>query len=222
MTAARVSTYVLPPVNQRELLRYAGAGPAGEELGPLIEQCVAEWDQPASFGVCWREFPLAHRDGKIDLGFTRLASASLEENLRGCGQVVLFAATVGLGLDRLIQKYSLLSPAKALIFQALGAERVESLAETFCADLGREVACRGLTLRPRFSPGYGDFPLSAQEDIFRALEPGRWLGLTLNRSLLMSPAKSVTGLIGLSPLAAGEGTSCSRCLNKECAYRRED
>ena len=52
-------------------------------------------------------------------------------------------------------------------------------------------------IKPRFSAGYGDFPLSAQKEIFGMLDCARQIGLTLNDSLLMSPTKSVTSIVGL-------------------------
>ena len=91
-------------------------------------------------------------------------------------------------------KYSKISPSKALMFQALGAERIESLCDTFCNDMNNEL---GVRLKPRFSAGYGDLPLEVQKDIFRVLDCPRKIGLTLNDSLLMSPTKSVTAIVGI-------------------------
>ena len=92
------------------------------------------------------------------------------------------------------------APASALLCQAIGAERIEALCDAFTDWLEAEVSPRGLFLRPRFSPGYGDLPLTLQREILRALDSPRTLGITLNRSLLMSPSKSVTAIIGLGPL----------------------
>ena len=80
------------------------------------------------------------------------------------------------------------------MFQALGAERIESLCDTFCNDMNNEL---GVRLKPRFSAGYGDLPLEVQKDIFRVLDCPRKIGLTLNDSLLMSPTKSVTAIVGI-------------------------
>ena len=63
----------------------------------------------------------------LDLGFTVTHSRDLQKNLKGCCRIILFGATVGLELDRLIARYGRLSPSKALCFQAIGAERIESL-----------------------------------------------------------------------------------------------
>jgi cobalamin-dependent methionine synthase I len=111
--------------------------------------------------------------------------------------VLLFAATLGLELDRLIARYSVRMPSRAVVLQALGAERVESLCNLFLQELKPEYAVRGQTMRPRFSPGYGDLSLDFQKDLFALLNCSKHIGLSLNESLLMSPTKSVTAVVGL-------------------------
>ena len=111
----------------------------------------------------------------------------------GCDSVIIFAATVGIGIDRLVHKYSKLSPAKALIFQSIGTERIEAL----CDVLTEDIKSLGKDIRNRFSAGYGDLPLETQKEIFKLLSPQKNIGLTLGDSLLMSPTKSVTAFIGI-------------------------
>lgn len=134
----------------------------------------------------------------LDLGFTVTHSRDLQKNLKGCCRIILFGATVGLELDRLIARYGRLSPSKALCFQAIGAERIESLCNAFNDEIDEIFREQGMYTRPRFSPGYGDLPINMQKDIFAALDCPRKIGLSLNVSLLMSPSKSVTAIIGIS------------------------
>ena len=115
----------------------------------------------------------------------------------GCGGVLVFGATVGAEMDRLILKYSHLEPSKALIMQALGAERIESLCDAFCRETAQELTRQGKTLLPRVSPGYGDIPLTMQKELFALLDCPRKIGLTLSNQLIMSPSKSVTALAGI-------------------------
>ena len=124
------------------------------------------------------------------------SSRDLWKTFDGCDRVILFAATIGLPIDRLILRYGKISPSKALFLQAIGAERIEALCELFFTDMQEEKRKDGYLLRPRFSAGYGDFPLEAQKEIFASLDCARKIGLSLNESLLMSPTKSVTALIG--------------------------
>ena len=92
----------------------------------------------------------------------------------------------------------------------------------FDAEVRERAAAAGKYARPRFSAGYGDFELSAQTEIFHALDCQRKIGLTLNDSLLMSPSKSVTAIIGISDTAAEKcGTGCKGCGKTDCEYRGE-
>ena len=212
-------SFHLPPVNRREVLRYAGAREETDELTLLLEDALKEVTPVLSGSVCWKEFPVAFREDVLDLGFVQVRSDSLKRNLIGCDRIILFGATVGFGLDRLISRYSRLSPAKALMMQAIGAERIEALCDAFCRYMQDEY--RSVHLRPRFSPGYGDFPLELQTDIFRVLDCSRKIGLTLNESLLMSPTKSVTAIIGLGPCPGPDHSAgCRSCGKTNCLYRR--
>lgn len=198
-----VKSYPPPPLCRREILRYAGINGDAPEITGLLEECLKEAADKLSYTVCWRAFSVETVSGMIDLGFARTASGDLRRNLEGCHRIILFGATVGLGIDTLIARYSRLSPVKALLFQAIGAERIESLCDIFNEEIQAQARRDGLTSRPRFSPGYGDLPLELQRDIFLALDCPRKIGLTLNDSLLMSPTKSVTAIIGLGPTPCG-------------------
>ena len=196
----QIKTFPAPAVDEREILRYAGVRGEAPELENVMHRCLDEAAGQLTYRVCWREFDIAFHDGGTDLGFAWTDSADLARNLRGCERAVVFGATVGLELDRLIARYSRLSPAKAVMLQAIGAERIEALCDEFCRQLGESERQRGCTLRPRFSPGYGDLPLGLQRDIFAALNCQKAIGLTLNESLLMSPTKSVTAIVGIAQI----------------------
>ncbi|MBE6961059.1 MAG: Vitamin B12 dependent methionine synthase activation subunit [Ruminococcaceae bacterium] len=220
MDVVLVRSYAPPPVDRREIIRYMSARELTEELTALLEECLREAEGHLRYAVCWREVPVSVTDTGVDLGFAAVESASLRKQLTGCGRAVLFGATVGLELDRLIARYSRLQPVKALILQAIGAERVEALCDAFCADIRRQAQEKGEFTRSRFSPGYGDVPLALQQDIFRVLDCARMIGLTLNGSLLMTPTKSVTAIIGI-----GDGSQqpdkekCSACTKGDCVFR---
>ncbi len=212
------------PVDTVEIMRYAGMRPDADELYSLLSECLEEAEGKFVQRICFAEFPVKEIDGGLDLGFTETRSSDLMKNLRGCGSIVLFAGTVGMEIDRLIARYAKISPAKALMFQAIGGERIESLCDVFNADVTEKIRMEGMSTRPRFSPGYGDFPLMVQKDIFRALDCPRKIGVTLNDSLLMSPSKSVTALIGVTnnnqnnKNRAKDG--CEVCGLEDCSYRR--
>lgn len=188
-----VKTFSPPPINKKEIYRYAGIKDADETIEKLTKACISEAEDCLSFKVCFNEVNVKTENGETDFGFAKIKSFDLAKNLENCSKAIVFAATAGLGIDRLIMKYENLSPAKAVILQALGTERVEALCDEFCAEISEKYG----KIRPRFSVGYGDAPLEAQRDIFRLLDCPRKIGITLGENLLMTPSKSVTAFIGV-------------------------
>ena len=80
-------------------------------------------------------------------------------------------------------------------------------------------------LLPRFSCGYGDFPLEAQPDICRLLRTDTAIGLCCDESCLLTPRKSVTAVIGIAdePPARTEKKGCGNCAacgHTGCAFRK--
>lgn len=197
MSAVLTEALTLPPISEREVLRYMGAREATDEVRALLQGVIDEARDCFSGRVCAMECAASIDGSTVDLGFCRVESRDLAKALAGCESVLILAATVGMEIDRLIARYQRISPARALALQALGAERVEALCDAFCNARAEGYSKQGLSLRPRFSAGYGDLPLSLQRELFRALDCPKRIGLTLNESLLMSPTKSVTAIVGL-------------------------
>ena len=206
-----------PAWNISEILRYARAKKDDLSVRSLIDECCAEAEPVLSYHVCYTVQDISREKETLSFGTINTSSDTLTKALDGCDRVLLFAATIGTPFDRLIQKYSRVSPSKALIFQAIGAERVEALCDTFQTYIEEEYQAR---LRTRVSPGYGDMPLSMQRDIFSMLDCPRKIGVTLNESLLMSPSKSVTAFSGITNTCCHKKKDhCSSCGKIDCAYR---
>ncbi len=183
-----------PPFSPKEILRYAGCKGENGEVLRLMEECIKEAENKLSYRVCFCKMPVSIREKEICFGAFSFTSVSLAKNLENCKEAVFFAATVGIELDRLIERYSRISPTKALLMDAIGAERIEALCDAFCQKLADEAR---KSLAPRFSPGYGDLPIEVQKDVFSLLGSEKRIGLVLNDSFLMSPSKSVTAIVGL-------------------------
>ena len=210
--------------DRKETLRYLGLGKhePDPETERLLEECIREAESAADFRHLIREYPLIMEDdGTINGGCFRVKSENLRKNLAGCDSVLVMAVTVGAQVDRLLARYGKLSVAKAVVMQAAAAAMVEAYCNELNAGWKKEYLEKGLYLRPRFSPGYGDFPLSAQKEILDGLEAGKRIGITLTEGYLMMPSKSVTAVIGVSRTPAActiEG--CEACGKKDCVFRR--
>lgn len=212
-----VETYNPPPVCRSEILRYAGCRTEDDLPAELLTDAIKEAESVLVYKVCYLPLDIKIAGDNCDFGLFSAKSKALARNLEKARKAVVFAATVGVGIDRLISKYGAVSPAKAVLFQAIGAERIEALCDAFCFDTGKKT---GLYPMPRFSPGYGDFELKSQKDIFALLNCQKHIGLTLNDSLIMSPSKSVTAITGLTDKPQGKDRNkCRGCENKDCEYR---
>lgn len=214
------------PVNESEIWRYAGyLGKQTEingELKKAFEEVKKEIQDIFTYKICYRRMNLLWEKGEPVLPFPS-KSKSLARLLANCNEIILFSATIGLETDRYIAKQQRISPVKALIANAYGAERIENLCDTFCADIKNTVAKENLFITRRFSPGYGDFPLEAQSEIFNLLDCSRQIGVSLNDSLLMSPSKSVTALMGLkNEKCENKALKCGECSNKDCEFRKQE
>lgn len=211
-----VKNYTPAPFDKREILRYAGCKEGNEGLDALLSECLAESEKVFSYRVCFRTLRIED--------FFRIfggESEGLFKRLCGCEYAVIFAATVGLEIDRLMMKYESVAVTKGLFLQAIGTERIESLCEAFCEDIAAQAKEKGYFSRPRFSAGYGDFPLEKQREFFTLLDCGRTIGVSLTDSLLMTPTKSVTAVIGLGKTEKEYKTDCAACGKTDCTARIE-
>ena len=116
--------------------------------------------------------------------------------LQGCANVYLLCATLGSEFDAWQRRLAVSSGADALITQAIGAAVIERWIDATEDEIRGELAA-GEGLRIRYSPGFGDFPLSAQPAILTILDAPRRIGVSFTDSLLMVPSKSVTAVIGV-------------------------
>lgn len=161
-----------------------------------MDECLGEAVGRLTWRVCYTEAEVSLDGDCADLGFARVRSRSLCKRLEDCDRAIVFCATVGVELDRLIARYSRISPARAVMLDAIGTERIEALCDVLEAQIKSEREGTG-GIASRFSPGYGDLPLDFQRPLITALEASKRIGVALNESLLMSPSKSVTAIIGL-------------------------
>lgn len=208
----------------KEAVRYLGYGKnaADEKTLALIEDAFAELERSAAPKSVWRIFDLEQsEDGRIIIGTMDIESRSLSRNLKGCEKILLFGATLGGGVDQLIRRTSVTDMAKAVVLQACAAAMLEEYCDERQLAAAGELEEDGLYLRPRFSPGYGDFDIRYQAPLMQMLDCAKKIGLTMTDSYMMTPTKSVTAVIGASRIKERCPVSgCESCDKKDCEYRR--
>ncbi|MDE5898680.1 MAG: hypothetical protein K2H09_05385 [Treponemataceae bacterium] len=189
------------PADELEAARYLGykrSAPPDAAVSAMIHDACARLHDVLRPQAVYDEYALSvSAEEGIAFADVRLRSVDLGRNLGGCGRVVLFAATVGAQVDAQIRRAQQFGAgAEAAVMQACGAMFAEAFVDMLNKKVAADAAARGMKAHPRYSPGYGDVPLSVQRDFFRLLPCGK-IGLTLMDTLVMAPEKSVTAFVGL-------------------------
>jgi len=76
----------------------------------------------------------------------------------------------------------------------------------------------GLKVTNRYSPGYCNWNVAEQHNLF-SLFPENFCGITLSDSALMNPIKSVSGVIGIGKNVRYHQYVCNACSDVDCIYR---
>jgi hypothetical protein len=175
--------------------------PAGDalpsHLRELLEEAFAEYDARAEPRAIATELSRAELEEVLD-GF----DLPLEETV--IGQVypkgaafALYAATLGRPLaERIRELFAVNDPARGWMLDAVASSGADRLSTLLAARLETELGDGGPS-SPRvlpYSPGYCGWTVRGQKKLFARLQPGE-IGVTLNESCLMTPIKSVSGVL---------------------------
>ena len=145
-----------------------------------------------------------------------LQGEDIKKHLAGCEECYVICATVGIGADNFIRTMSAMGGVYALVADGAATAAVEAVCDSVENTLRAELKEEKLYLTWRYSPGYGDFPFTQQPEILSLLKADKLIGVSCNDSCIMTPAKSVTAVMGIAKTKPAEKTrSCDRCPNKE-------
>lgn len=203
-------------INRTEILRYLGtpSAAADDDLNALIASCSAELRAIARPRHLYKIYePEDYPELRKGRDITR--------HLLAAERWVLMAATLGSQVDRQIDIYQVGDLTRSLVLNACATAAIEAVCTDMEATISADKAAHDLTLGPRFSPGYGDFPLNVQPALLDALNAGKGIGLSCTSSFTLVPKKSVTAL---APLRARDwvpvASRCQGCaLSANCPYQ---
>jgi hypothetical protein len=178
-------------------LGYRHAGQVPAKTARLLDEVIAHGGTLLRPRGLYAPASVELEDGVVILGGTlRSSSRSLRERLEGCRTAMLFAATIGPGLEEWIRALGDAEEVtRALLADAYGSSAAIALGGAIETVVGAEFQRTGHQPTKRYAPGYGDFELEAQAPLLALLDAGR-VGITLTSDHLMLPAKSISGLIG--------------------------
>ena len=213
----------LTQLNVDEALRYMGCPPekADPATWALAEDCARELLPVLRPRWACRTFDVEPEAGGVRLSCgLLLPGEDLKGHLAGCRRAVLFCATLGAGADALIRRWESADMARALALDCCAAAAVEQVCDRIEGEL--QGMFPGCYFPFRFSPGYGDLPISLQNELLDLLDAPRRVGLTASERHILLPRKSVTALLGVSdrPVARA-ARSCVSCPARlGCQYQK--
>lgn len=205
-----------------EALRYMGCPPQQADPGirALAEQSARELMTTLHPRWSYRFFPLVEEEGGVRLGGLLFPGQDLKAHLAGCFGAFVFCATLSAGVDGLLRRAQSGDMARALALDCCAAAAVENLCDSIELELQGQYP--GCSFPSRFSPGYGDLPISVQGDVLNLLDAPRRVGLTATPDHILLPRKSVTAVLGVSKGEVERRVrSCLGCPGREsCQYRK--
>lgn len=217
---------LIPSLDKAEVLRYLGH--RGTEipasLDALIDRCIDETVRTINPKYLYKRFSLHQTEDGIELAGSPvvLRGNDIAQHLANCEEAYLLCVTIGFEIEKTIRLKMLTAPDEGVIFDSCASTAVEHLADYAEREIVRLAAAEQLNITWRFSPGYGDLPLDTQKSIISTMDTHRKIGLSLNESLLLTPNKSVTAIIGLTDTKRDpRSNKCDYCNNREhCAFRK--
>ena len=215
-------------IDKSELLRYLGY--KGQQYDERIEQNI-----DVAIALCLekitprsviKKYSLVKDPLSLQGTNMILQGKDIAKHLEDCNEVYILGATVGFEIEKTVGKLMKENPLLGVIVDSASICAIESYCDDLCEELQQQ---NQKQLTWRFSCGYGDFPLSQQKDFVSLLEMQKRIGVFLHEeSLMMSPQKSVTAIVGIKESKRENTQSsskcmakCSNCGNLGCQYRKK-
>ena len=215
----------LSQIPMREILHFLGwhGTPIESELMETIKRFKTEALCQIEPRAVMRRFAILP-SGELQNTLFLPQGKDVPAMLATCREAVLLAATLGANSERMLLREQTKDAANALVLDAVLSAAIEAVCDRLEAELRDKVERDGLFLTDRFSPGYGDMPITQSKEICEVLNTGRAIGLTVSQNGILMPRKSVTAIMGISDaMVRRRPKGCEGCLARStCMLARRE
>lgn len=212
---------VIKDINFDEALRYLGYGGTApdEKTKELLLSCGKQLQNAMEGKFVYKVFDL--EEGQIKNSNFILQGQAIQNHLKNCEKVIFMCATLSGGVDLLIRRKQITGMAEAIVTDSLASAMIEQV-----CDKAEEIMLKDFPEYEhtwRFGLGYDDFPLDCQKQFLEILDAPKRIGVCVNNSMMLTPTKSVTCVIGLGHgLEVSRKKNCDMCSFREkCQFRKE-
>ena len=213
-------------IDQKEMTRYAGLSPRAKDFPQkAIDEAKQEALVLAEPKGIWQILPYNPEQGIIQgpSGSLTLEGRAIRRHLSSSYMVAVLAVTVGDDIEKTSSSHFKEGRyVQGLLLDAAATTATEQLADQVDSLIQKEAAKNGQKTTWRFSPGYGDWPVTQQNNFCRLIETEK-IGLSVTDHSMLFPRKSVTAIIGLSTCSQKPApVKCRACGLVTCPFRNGD
>ena len=215
--------------NEEQYIAQAGGNLARLLARPSVradwEAALADAHELIEPAAVWNAFPIREfRHERLVLADgTKIGGWPVATVVAGATDLVVGVCTVGCAISqRISEQLRGDQRLRAMFLDDLGSWAVDQVRQQLCRQVEGDAANREWHASASLSPGESEWSVAEQSVIFSLLDT-REIGVTLNESMVMSPVKSLSLIVGIGPDSLGvEGASnCDFCTIRErCGYRQ--
>ena len=186
-------------IDRNIVARYLGMKPEdiNDVMSGLIDEAEELVKKDAEIGYVCGIYDIVKKEGGI--GFDEvsivLPGEDIAKLLDGCEKGVLMCATLSGYIDTRIRTLQIKNMPLALVYDACASVAIDQV----CDDVQKYIRERlpEYVQTMRFSPGYGDLPISIQREFLDCVEANKRCGVSLTEGGMLTPTKTVTAVFGL-------------------------
>jgi hypothetical protein len=206
---------------ESESFRRILARPKGREDWAEALEDARKLVQPAAAWAFFAVKEILHARVVLE-GGARIGGGPFAAVVGGASELMIGVCTVGDGISRRVRELQHGGAMlRGLLLDDLASWAVDMVRQQLCRRMEEEAAAAGLHVSTCLSPGESDWSMEDQRVIFSLVDASP-IGVSLSPSLVMSPLKSLSLVMGRGSARMGHegGSNCDFCaIADRCAYR---
>lgn len=208
-------------------LKYKSVEDIPKRIADVLNESLSELRDVLVPETAWDRFAFQRDDEKNMLIFDDdlfFQNEKVYNTLKDADDIIISISTIGRKYDEAINELKNKNQIlKLFMYDAIGKSVIDSMILNFRIKMSEVASEEGKGISKSFLPGLNGWNLDAQEVVFSLIDAKK-IGVELNESLIMIPAKSSSEVFGIG---SGYETrnvrnKCQLCDLKNCMFRNKE